>query len=217
MPDAAIVDPALTLSCSQKITSASGMDAFSQLLESYLSTASNPVTDALAYEGLKRISNSLLKAYINGMDLQARTDMALAACLSGVTLANAGFGLVHGFASSIGGFYKIAHGVICSSLMYAVNKLTVRKLRMEKNKAALAKYETIGKLFSNTENKPDDWYTDFLLALIEEWTSKMNISRLGEGGVKSADFEKIVKVTDNKNNPTALDSDEMTEVLQLAV
>lgn len=217
VPNVAIVDPELTVSCPPDITAASGMDAFTQLLESFLSTNANPMTDALAHEGLKHVSQSLMKTFQDGSNLAARTDMSLAAYLSGITLANAGLGLVHGFASSIGGYFEISHGVICSSLMASVNKITVRKLRaMKTNKDALIKYASIGKLFHGSSNLSEDFYTDFLLSLIATWTKEMNIPGLKQLGIKTSDFERIVKVTDNKNNPASLDRDEMMEVLETA-
>ena len=218
VPNVAILDPSLTLNCPKPTTAASGMDAFTQLLESYLSTASNPMTDALALEGLKRISDSLLNAYHDGSDLNARTDMAMAAYLSGITLANAGLGLVHGFASSIGGYYEIPHGVICSSMMAATNKITVQKLRSEKsNNEALEKYATVGRLFSELQNKSCEYYTDSLLDLIDTWANEMSIPKLSEGGVTLNDVERIVENTDNKNNPVKLNKDEIEEVLKMAM
>jgi alcohol dehydrogenase class IV len=193
------------------------MDAFTQLLESYLSTAANPLTDAFAVEGLKCVSRSLLKCYHDGSDARARSDMSLAAYLSGVTLTNAGLGLVHGFASPIGGYFDIPHGVICSRLMAPANKVTVRKLRQRINTpAALNKYANVGKIFCGGDSKSPDYYTDFLLSMIESWTTQMHIPRLGEFGITPADFEKIIAVTDNKNNPVALEKDEMLEVLENA-
>ena len=106
VPDIAIVDPRFTLSCPQNITAASGMDCFTQLIESYLSDKANEYTDALAWEGLKEIKSSLVQSYMHGNDIQARTGMAFASLTSGICLANAGLGVVHGFASSIGGLYK---------------------------------------------------------------------------------------------------------------
>ena len=192
------------------------MVAFTQRLESYLSTASNIISDALAVEALGRVSKSLSKAYSDGSDIEARTDMSLASYLSGITLANAGLGLVHGFASSIGGFFEIPHGVICSSLMPACNRLTVKNLRQtHSNDGALFKYATVGKLFSEQTNKPDNYYIDFLLNLIDDWTHTMKIPRLRSGGVSAEHFEKIVHATDNKNNPVALGKDEMMQVLEL--
>jgi alcohol dehydrogenase class IV len=217
VPDIAIIDPKLTLGCPPAITAASGMDAFTQLLESYLSTAANPMTDALAYEGLKYISTSLEQAYEDGSNLTARTAMALASYLSGITLANAGLGLVHGFASGIGGYFNISHGVICSSLMASANKITVRKLRAEKsNDGALTKYTAIGKLFSSAQNKSDDYYIDSLLAHIESLRHNLKIPGLTAGGLSSSDFEKIIEASDNKNNPVILNREEMEEVLAIA-
>jgi alcohol dehydrogenase class IV len=107
--------------------------------------------------------------------------------------------------------------VICSSLMPAVNKVTVQKLRQEKNDdKALLKYATIGKMFSGDENKSEDYYTDFLLDLMENWVNRMNIPRLVQSGVTSSDFKKIVNVTDNKNNPATLNQEEMTQILQMS-
>jgi alcohol dehydrogenase class IV len=217
VPDVAVVDPALTVGCPASITASSGMDAFTQLLESYLSITANVITDALAVEGLGRISKSLRTAYSDGSDIEARTDMALASYLSGITLANAGLGLVHGFASSIGGFFEIPHGVICSSLMSACNRLTVKKLRQGRyNDTALFKYATIGEHFSVETNKSADYYIDSLLQLIDDWAGEMNIPRLRSYGVSPEHFDKIVRATDNKNNPVALEKDEMITALEMA-
>lgn len=216
VPDIAVIDPELTIPCPASITAASGMDAFTQLLESYLSTNANPVTDALALEGLRCVSRSLRKAYQIGSDLDARTDMALASYLSGITLANAGLGLVHGFASSIGAYFEIAHGVICSSLMFPANSITIRKLKSSGDNIALSKYIQAGKVFYPTE-KPGHYYLDFMLDLIAQWTSEMKIPSLSRCGVTSEDFERIVSITDNKNNPTSLNKEEMMEVLEMAL
>lgn len=217
VPDIAIVDPVLTVTCPPSITATSGMDAFTQLLESYLSTKANPVTDALAYEGLKRVSFSLMQAYHNGHDLEARTNMALASYISGITLTNAGLGLVHGFASAIGGYFDIPHGVICSSLILAANKVSIRKLRSERpDNGALVKYASVGKMFASSEDKSDEYYADLLLSVMETWTKEMNVPGLSGGGVTRQDFEKIISASDNKNNPVALTKEEMIEVLESA-
>lgn len=217
IPNVAIVDPVLSVSCPASTTAASGMDAFTQLLESYLSTAGNVVMDALALEGLNYISTSLIRAYQDGEDIEARAGMALAAYFSGVTLTNAGLGLVHGFAASIGGYFAIPHGVICSSMMYAVNKLTIDQLlETRANDDALAKYAEAGKIFAKHRDRSDEYYIDFILALMQQWKDSMAIPRLRDTGISHSDFERIVAVTENKNNPVPLSRELMLECLALA-
>ncbi len=216
VPDMALIDPELMLDCPPSVTGSSGMDAFTQLLESYLSTAANPMTDALALEGLSHISRSLLPAFKEGHSVSARSGMALAALLSGITLANAGLGLVHGFASSIGGYFDIPHGVVCSRLMYPCNKLTVQKLR-KKRMEACAKYANVGQLFYGEANKSQDFYVDFLLDIMAAWTEELKIPRLSQFGVTQTDFERILHATENKSNPIPLEKEEIQEALEMAL
>jgi alcohol dehydrogenase class IV len=124
-------------------------------------------------------------------------------------------GLVHGFASSIGGYFDIAHGVICSSTMAASNSITVRKLRTDKSAPeALKKYAKVGAIFSSESDRRDMFYVDHLVSLISEYSSELRIPRLLEGGVTHADFDRIIAVTDNKYNPAVLDKAEIREVLE---
>ena len=129
VPDTAIVDPELTISCPPAVTAASGMDCFSQLTEAFLSDKSFEVTDCLAVEGFKALKDNLKRSYSDGMDISARSGMSFAALTSGICLANAGLGVVHGFASSIGGMCDIPHGVVCGTIMASANEITVRELR----------------------------------------------------------------------------------------
>jgi alcohol dehydrogenase class IV len=206
------------MSCPPSTTAASGMDAFTQLLESYLSTAANPITDALACEGLACIAGCLKPAYDDSMNREARTGMALAAYLSGITLANAGLGLVHGFASPLGGYFDIPHGIICSALMAPVNEVTVRKLRRTRtNPEALIKYSTVGKLFAGSDYRSQDYYIDFLLHVIQNLAEELHIPALSKFGVMPSHYEKIIRATDNKNHPIPLGHDEMAEVLERGV
>lgn len=212
IPEVAILDPELALTCPPSVTAASGMDAFTQLLESYVSKNANPITDALAFEGLRQVSQSLIPVFHDPSNIQLRGSMAQAAYLSGVTLTNAGLGLVHGFAGTIGGYYDIAHGVVCSALMWSCNFITVRRLRKEKtNPVALEKYAKAGRLFAANEQKSDDYYIDVLLEKILSIKTEMKIPTLKECGVPENDLERIVIKSDNKNNPVALSQEEMSE------
>ncbi|MCX6329200.1 MAG: iron-containing alcohol dehydrogenase [Bacteroidia bacterium] len=215
VPNIAVVDPELTLSCPPAITAASGMDCFTQLTEAYLSDKSNEYTDTLAIEGLKAIKASLVASVINGQDLEARTDMSFAALTSGICLANAGLGVVHGFASSIGGRYNIPHGVICGTLMSVSNELTVRKLRQKPdNQLALKKYAFLGKLFLNEEGKNDDHYIDGFVDHLHDLTNTLKLTGLKELGIKEDDLMDIAMNTECKNNPVKLDNEELLEILK---
>ncbi len=216
VPDLALIDPELTLSCTPEQTAMSGMDAFTQLLESYVSTNASPFTDALAIDALRILSDSLPVAVEHGYDSpEARTGMSYSAFISGITLANAGLGVVHGFASSVGGYFDVPHGLVCGTLMGAVNRVTLRKLlKTDQNPVALAKYARVGKIFTKQDGKSDTFFTQALIDLIDDWTDRFGIQKLSEFGVGSQDIDKIVKSTSNKNNPVALDQIELEEIMR---
>ena len=131
IPDIAVIDPKLMVSCPEKLTAACGLDAITQLLESYVSTKANPITDSLALHALSRTIPAFPKVMRNGGDIQARADMAYGALISGITLANAGLGVVHGYASTIGGYFDIPHGVVCGSLLPTATEVNIRELLKE--------------------------------------------------------------------------------------
>lgn len=215
VPDLAIIDPELSLSCPKQITARSGMDAFSQLLESYLSTRANDHTDLLALRALRLVAENLPRAVEDGgNDLQARTAMAYAAFISGITLANAGLGLVHGFASSVGGYFDIPHGLICGTLMGPANRIALGKLlEGEGSNIALVKYGRVGHLFTGKEGKSDRYQAEFLVDTIQHWTERFGLERLSAFGMRSKDVAEIAQITDNKYNPVLLNAEEMGRVL----
>lgn len=215
VPDYAIIDPLLTIGCPPGITAASGMDCFSQLVESYLSTRANEYTDALATEGLKAVKKSLLEAYTNGANIEARTGMSFAALTSGICLANAGLGAVHGFATSIGGLYDIPHGLICGTLMGITNEVIVRKLLSEKQAdAALKKYVVLGKLFLDEENRTDNHYINGFISYLHDLTGKLGLPVLKEAGMRSEDIPAASAATGMKNNPVKLEINDIEGILE---
>jgi len=214
VPDYAIVDPELTLSCNPEITAASGMDAFSQLLESYLSVKASLFTDSLAVEALKCISICLSRVYKDGHDLKARTGMAYAAMISGIALSNAGLGLVHGFASALGGFINIPHGIVCGTLMGAVNRRNVEMLcDGDSSNVAFTKYVSAGKIFVRDNNKSDEYYARTFIDHIDELIAIMKLPRLGKYGLESGQIDKIIDSTSLKDNPVSLDKSDMRNIL----
>ena len=214
VPEIALVDPVLTLGCSPEITAASGMDCFTQMTEAFLSDRANEFTDALAMEGLKSLSKSLTKAYHDGTDIPARTGMSFAALVSGICLANAGLGVVHGFASSVGAMFEIPHGVVCGTLMAPANKIIVRELRSGKGRTEiLAKYAALGKIFTSAEGKTDDYYIDGFIDCLFSFSEELMLPRLSHYGIEQSHFAEICSNTGQKNNPVKLGNDELIEIL----
>jgi alcohol dehydrogenase class IV len=215
VPDIALVDPELTLKCPQDITAASGMDCFTQLTEAFLSGNAIEYTDALALTGLKEIKNSLLRCYKDGNDIVARSGMSFAAITSGICLANAGLGVVHGFASSIGGMYNIPHGLICGSLMASANEINVRELRRTAvNPAALKKYVILSKIFLDEKGKTDDYLIDCFIQFLYELTDELNLEGFKKYGIEEKDLELICRNTDIKSNPVKLTTEELSAIVR---
>ena len=218
IPDQVLVDPELTLHCPENISIWSGMDAFTQLLESYLSTSANPLTDAIALSGLEMINKYLERIVIDGMDLEARSGMAYAAFCSGITLANAGLGIVHGFASSIGGRIDIPHGLICASLMGVSNEITLNKLLKEDpDNPAIFKYAGIGKIFHGSSDRDNMFYAEFLINKIYDLMLKFRLPKLREFGFEPDMIPPILSNTSNKNNPVKLMESDMREILEKTI
>jgi len=121
-PEAAVLDPELTVSLPPHVTAATGIDAFTHAIEAFVSTQSHPVSDMYAIEAMDLIASNLAKAYANGNNIEARTNMLLGSLLGGKALATAGVGLVHAMAYPLGGMFGIPHGLANAVLLpYVVN------------------------------------------------------------------------------------------------
>lgn len=215
IPEIAVIDPTLTLSCPRDLTVACGMDTFSQLVEAYLSTHASAFTDALALDGIMAVQRSLITACNNGGNLSARTDLAYAALLSGIVLAHAGLGVIHGFASAIGGFFAVPHGVICGTLMAESNRATLARMRRTgENPGALDKYCRLGRVFTQQDRGTSAFYQDVFINELKRLTEELGIATLGHYGIGETDFDRILDQTGNKYNPAVLDREEMREILR---
>ncbi len=111
MPNVALIDPALTVSCPPHVTAASGMDALIHNIEAYISVNATMHTDSLAYEGIKLISQSIRTAVYDGSNMWARDNMAMGSMMGGIAFGNAGVGAVHALSYPIGGMFHVPHGV----------------------------------------------------------------------------------------------------------
>jgi alcohol dehydrogenase class IV len=214
----AVVDPELTYDLPPEITASTGLDALTQVLEPYVSINANPLTDAVALEGLRRAARSLRRAYEQGSDPAAREDMALASLFGGLALANAKLGAVHGFAGPLGGMFPAPHGAVCACLLPHVMTINVRALRQRQpDSPILRRYEEVARIVTgNPQASIDDG-----IMWVRNLSAALHIPPLSAYGVQPADFptlvEKSAVSSSMKGNPIALTTDEMTEILSLAV
>ena len=215
IPEIAIIDPELMLSCPAGLTAASGMDAFTQLLESYVSRQANPMTDALALQGLKQIKNYLLRVFLEGdNNLEARSGMALAATFSGITLAHAGLGLVHGFASPLGAYFDIPHGVVCGTLMAPVFAHTIENLIDQPDHPAIHKLVIVSKVFADFKYKTDKEYLQAFKEKLIHITNLLEVPGLSDYGFKEEAIPMIISKTSHKSHPVKLSDSQMEETLR---
>ncbi|TVP89217.1 MAG: iron-containing alcohol dehydrogenase [Thioalkalivibrio sp.] len=214
----AVVDPDFLATCPPSVIAGNGMDALTQLLESYVSQRANPFCDALALDGLARARDSLLPLYRDSADAEARAGMAYASLLSGITLAQVGLGSVHGLASPLGAFFPIPHGVVCGTLVAAATAVNIRALReREPRHPALARYARVGRLLTG-EPFPDDAEAgDALVALLDQWTRRLDLPTLDRFGITPEDHPRIVassRGSSMKTNPIVLEDAEITGILE---
>ena len=173
LPRLAVVDPELILTLPADVTAATGMDALAQLLEPYVSSRANPITDPLCLDGLARVARSLRRAWTDGDDLDARTDMSLAALFGGLALANAALGAVHGFAAAIGGRFDAPHGAVCAALLPGVVRANVAALATRApTSPAAARYVTAARVMTGR----DDARAEDLVDLLQQLRTDLEIS-----------------------------------------
>jgi len=214
----AIIDPLLTYSMPRNVTASTGMDALTQLIEPFVSNQANPLTDALCKEGMDRVARSLVKAYQGAEDPAARIDMSMASLMSGLALANAKLGIVHGFASVLGGMLNAPHGVICARLLppsMAVNVAAIQK--RNKYDDSLPRFDLVARILTN---HPDASANDGV-AWVEDLGNMLEIPSLSRYGLKTNDFPTIIEKTtvasSTKGNPVTLSAEEMAAILARAL
>jgi len=226
VPRVALVDPELLENCSAERIAANGMDAFTQLLESYVSLRAMPFTDALAWSGMRAMNESLVAVYHEAekggtiTNTKGLTALAYGSLLSGITLAHAGLGSVHGIASPLGSFFPIPHGVVCGTLMArAVQENIDAMQKRAPDSHALKRYAAVGLLLAG-ENPHRLRTTEERLAtlveILSKWTATMRLPRLAEYGVTENDFGRIVadsRGNSMKTNPIELTDEEIRSIL----
>jgi alcohol dehydrogenase class IV len=220
IPEYAIIDPDLLTSCPRELVAADGMDAFTQLLESYVSLKANPFIDALAWSGMNAVKEGFFAAWEGNEPeaSQGRAAMAYAALLSGITLAQVGLGSVHGLASPLGAFFPIPHGVVCGTLVSAATEINIIAMQQrEPQNPALAKYAQVGRLLTGRDNLDDVGARSALIELLADWSERLQLPRLNGYGISESDFPTIVANSRGSSmltNPIVLTDEEIREILQ---
>lgn len=176
LPDVAIVDPELTLSCPPRVTAASGVDAFTHAIESYVAVKATPLTKIYAEKAMKLFPSHIVRSVHNGKDLEARTGMSWVSVLAGVSLANAGVGAVHALAYPLGGKYHIEHGVANALLMpyvFNVTGTTCMEQMVE-----VAEFLKIGDFKANPHDALDA-VVNYLYKLLKQLDLPYSLAELG--------------------------------------
>jgi alcohol dehydrogenase class IV len=203
----------LALGCPAPVTASSGLDALTQCLEPLVSVRANPVTDALAREGLRRAGTGLRRAYADGSDLDARTDMALCALSGGMALANAKLGTIHGFAGVVGGLVDIPHGMACAAFLVPVVEANVHALReRQPGSPALGRYEEAAQLLTGDPRASIVDGVEWL----RETVALLGVPPLGVDFDEADVVARVAKASSTQGNPVVLTDDELHAVLGAA-
>ena len=218
LPRLALVDPELTYELPPAITATTGLDALTQLIEPYLSSRANPLTDALCVEGIRRAAGALRRAVEQGHDVAARRDLALASLYGGLALANAGLGAVHGFAGPIGGMFPAPHGAVCAALLPHVLEINLHALRARApGSVPLQRLGEIGRLLTGQPQADAPDAIRWLRELVTSW----QIPSLSTYGIRATDVPDLVtaaeKASSMKANPIPLTRAELTHCLEAAL
>jgi len=215
---AAIVDPDLTSGLPPALTAATGLDALTQLIESYVGRRANPLTDGICVEGIRRAARSLRAAFRHGQDDLAREDMMVAGLFGGLALANAGLGAVHGFAGPIGGGFPVPHGAICAALLPHVMAANLRALRQRApDSAALRRYTEVARLLTGGARATADDGVQW----VGELAGDLQVQPLGAYRIRETHVMDLVAKAANassmKANPIVLTPEELADTLRRAL
>ena len=218
LPTVALVDPALTYTLPPAVTASSGLDALTQCIEPFVSPQANPLTDGFAREGIRRAATALRRAYEDGRDEEARSDMCVTSLCGGLALANAKLGAVHGFAAPLGGMFPAPHGAVCARLLPRVTAMNVHALRARAPRSvALERYDEVARLLMGDPDARAEDGAAWLRALVDD----LGVPPLSAYGVSSGDVARVVaqarKASSMGGNPIVLTDDELADVLGAAI
>lgn len=185
MPNVAIVDPLLTLSSPQHVTSATGVDALSHAVEAYLSKRAHPMTDTIALSAMKLIVENILTAYNDGENIDAREAMSLGALQAGMAFSNASVCLVHGMSRPIGALFHVPHGISNAMLLPAVLEFS--------QESCVDRMADIGRIFTaQNQALSNKEAAEVAVQSIKELCLKLQIPNLRGWGIDEQAFKLAV-------------------------
>lgn len=220
----AILDADLLAGCPPAVIAGDGMDALTQLLESFTSTGASPFTDAVARAGLEAAGGALPAwhaAALAGAPAEAtaadRAAMSWAACCSGIALANAGLGAVHGIVAALGARFPVPHGMGCGMLLAATTRTNLAALTARApGSSVLARYADAGRILAGRADLPDDAARSTLVLELDAWTESLGLPRLADYGVGPTDLAALVgesRGSSMRTNPVTLEDAEIAGIL----
>ncbi|HEX5218453.1 MAG TPA: iron-containing alcohol dehydrogenase [Verrucomicrobiae bacterium] len=218
LPALALIDPELTYDLPPAITSSTGLDALTQLIEPFTCNRTNPMTDAICREGMVRATRSLRAAFEEGRNTAAREDMAAASLFGGLALANAGLGAAHGFAAPIGGMFPAPHGAVCAALLPHVMATNLRALRTRSpGSATLNRYDEVARLVTGNASASADDGVRWVAELVRD----LRIPGLSAYGISATHIDELVakaaQASSMKANPIQLTTQELVVLLEAAL
>ncbi|MFW2541377.1 iron-containing alcohol dehydrogenase [Primorskyibacter sp. 2E107] len=213
LPALAIVDPALTDNCPRAITLASGLDAITQVIEPYICTKANPLTDSLCRDAIPR-GLSALRTLMQGENAAARDAMAWVSLSGGLALANAGLGVVHGLAGPLGGLSGASHGAICGALLphcLAANDAAVTDAQPRNRLAEIRVW-----IANALDCAPSDAFDS-----LARWSREQGLPGLDALAVTAEHREAAARMAASsssmKANPVMLDEAALNRIMQAAL
>jgi alcohol dehydrogenase class IV len=210
VPKLVLVDPELSIHVPPTTTAWTGMDAITQLIESYVCRFARPIPQALAIDGLRRALPALAEAVNDGRSRPARESMAHAALLSGMSLANSGLGLAHGVAAALGVTARVPHGLACAVMLPIA--LRVNCETSQPRLAELAR-ATLGGAYSS-----DAAAAGAFIERVDRLAEEVGVpKRLGDLGVRREQIPELVRGSRGNSmngNPRQLDDEELTQLLE---
>ena len=217
-PLLAVVDPEMTLSLPASTTATTGMDALTQLIEAYTSSRSNPMTESMCREGIIRSAQSLRRAYYQADNLDARIDLSLASLFSGLALANAGLGAVHGIAAPLGGMCPAPHGAVCAKLLPSVIETNIASLLANTpSSPILVKYDRVARWLTGSKSAG----ASELIQELKDLGRDLNIPPLTNFGLGRDQIPNLVtrslKASSMKTNPVSLTEIELYDIIEKSI